>query len=200
MNDPAPRLLALRQAGAPERAPVLWHHLQTLHTRASTEPPEVSAQLGQALDRALRACETALAAAGEPPAARSKPTPARHGALAALNAHVRQRHEHIAREAALAGESVDPSELASLRRFRASWSRFAAQDQVAQAITRLPDQAGPLNSHALVLRSLALMRDLSPDYLRRFLAQLDALMWLDDLAQRPPARTPRAARRPTAAK
>ena len=188
------------QAGAAQRAPVLWHHLQSLHTRASAQPPEVSLALSQALERALRACETALAAAGEPPSARSQPVRARHAPLAALNTHVRQRHEQIAREAALAGESVDPSELASLRRFRASWSRFVAQDQVAQAITRLPDQAGPLNSHALVLRSLALMRDLSPDYLRRFLAQLEALMWLDDLAQRPPARATNPPRRATPAK
>ena len=52
-------------------------------------------------------------------------------------------------------------------------------------MSRTPDNAGPLNSHALVLRSLALMRELSPDYLQRFLAQLDTWMWLEDLGQRP---------------
>lgn len=36
----------------------------------------------------------------------------------------------------------------------------------------------------LVLHSLALMRTLSPDYLRRFLAQADALLWLDQVNEK----------------
>ncbi|HSW05521.1 DUF2894 domain-containing protein, partial [Aquabacterium sp.] len=34
-------------------------------------------------------------------------------------------------------------------------------------------------SHALVLRSLTLMRELSPDYLSRFMSHIDALLWLE---------------------
>ena len=37
--------------------------------------------------------------------------------------------------------------------------------------------------HRLMLRSLTLMRSLSPDYLGRFLAQMDALLWLDQVNQ-----------------
>jgi hypothetical protein len=73
------------------------------------------------------------------------------------------------------------SEMASVRRFREAWSKNAAQDQVDQAVVRGPANAGPLNSHMLVLRSLALMRKLSPDYLRRFLSQVDTLLWLDQV-------------------
>ena len=36
--------------------------------------------------------------------------------------------------------------------------------QASQAIARGAANAGPLNSHMLVLRSLSSMRDLSPDY------------------------------------
>jgi hypothetical protein len=75
-------------------------------------------------------------------------------------------------------------EMASVRRFRESWSKNAAQDQVDQALGRGPVNAGPLNSHMLVLRSLALMRKLSPDYLRRFLSQVDTLLWLDQVSQK----------------
>lgn len=183
------RLQALREAGAPERAPVHWHHLHTLHARMAGLPPDVSGQLEHALERALLACEHDLATPPVP--ATPRPTsPPRHAALASLNEHLRQRRARDAQEAALAGEAIDPTELTSLRRFRASWSRIAAEDQVTQAMARTPDNAGPLNSHALVLRSLALMRELSPDYLQRFLAQLDALWWLEDLGQRPVAAKP----------
>lgn len=70
-------------------------------------------------------------------------------------------------------------ELASARRFRRAWAATRAQDQVDSAVARRPAQAGPLNSHALVLESLALMRELSPDYLRHFMAQVETLLWLD---------------------
>jgi len=160
-------------------------------------PPAVAVHLAHALERAVTACEQDLERArATPPVA--APALARHAALSELNAHLRRQHDHTAHDAALAGEAIDPTELASLRRFRASWSRIAAEEQVAQAITRTPDNAGPLNSHALVLRSLALMRELSPDYLQRFLAQLDTLMWLEDVGQR--TVTPRPARKPRAAR
>lgn len=64
-----------------------------------------------------------------------------------------------------------------------AWPRISAEDQVDQTVRRGPENAGPLNSHMLVLRSLALMRQLSPDYLRRFLSHLDALLWLDQANQ-----------------
>lgn len=189
-RDIGARLHALREAGAPQRTPLRWHHLTQLQARLAALPPDVSAQLEDHVERALQACEHDLARAPSP-AKKPRTVPApRHAALAALNQHLRQHHERTARDAALAGEAIDPSELASLRRFRASWSRIAAEDQVAQAMSRTPDNAGPLNSHALVLRSLALMRELSPDYLRRFMTQLDALWWLEDLGQRPVAAKP----------
>jgi Protein of unknown function (DUF2894) len=38
-----------------------------------------------------------------------------------------------------------------------------------------------------VLRSLSVMRDVSPGYLRRFMTHLDALLWLDQLSPKPTA-------------
>jgi hypothetical protein len=71
------------------------------------------------------------------------------------------------------------AELKSMRYFRNTWSRLSVDRQVTQAIEQGPENAGPLNSHLLVLRSLALMRDISPDYLNRFVSYVDTLLWLD---------------------
>jgi hypothetical protein len=84
----------------------------------------------------------------------------------------------------LVSDMAASSEMASVRRFRQTWSRMAAKDQVDQAVGRGPVNAGPLNSHMLVLRSLALMRKLSPDYLQRFLSHVDTLLWLDQANQK----------------
>ena len=76
-------------------------------------------------------------------------------------------------------EQQTKGELKAIRQFRKTWSELAVDKQLAQAIEQAPDNAGPLNSQRLVLRSLALMREISPDYLRRFMSYADALLWLD---------------------
>jgi hypothetical protein len=80
-------------------------------------------------------------------------------------------------------EGGNASDLKSVRGFSEVWTKIAADQQVVQAVHRGPDNAGPLNSHRLMLRSLTLMRSLSPDYLGRFLAQMEALLWLDQVNQ-----------------
>jgi DNA polymerase III gamma/tau subunit len=70
-------------------------------------------------------------------------------------------------------------ELKSAVRFRETWARISAETEVDQAKIRAPENAGPLNAHNLVLRTLALMRELSPDYLRRFMGHTESLLWLD---------------------
>ena len=82
-----------------------------------------------------------------------------------------------------------------MRRFREAWSRIAAEDRVAEAVERGPTNAGPLNSHMLVLRTLSLLRDLSPDYLRRFLSQMETLQWLEQASQTIAPVKPKPARR-----
>ena len=63
--------------------------------------------------------------------------------------------------------------------FRQQLGKMSVQKQVTQAIAQAPQNAGPINSHMLVLRSLGLMRDLSPDYLHRFMGYVDTLLFLD---------------------
>lgn len=107
--------------------------------------------------------------------------------LAQLNQYIQNvKQDGIDRRlgSSLLSDMAANSEMASVRRFREAWSRIAAEDQVDQAVGRGPVNAGPLNSHMLVLRSLALMRKLSPDYLRRFLSHVDTLLWLDQANQK----------------
>lgn len=89
-----------------------------------------------------------------------------------------QLHQHIA-DASGHGAALRP-ELRSAQAFRETWAHICAEDEVVQAVQRGPENPGPLNSHTLVLRSLRLMSELSPDYLRRFMAHADTLLWLEE--------------------
>jgi hypothetical protein len=61
----------------------------------------------------------------------------------------------------------------------AAHQRALVDRQASQAIARGPANAGPLNSHMLVLRSLLSMRDLSADYLCCFVSYADTLLRLE---------------------
>ena len=74
-------------------------------------------------------------------------------------------------------------EMRSVRHFRVVWARITAENQVRKALACGPANAGPLNSHMLVLRCLKLMQSLSPECLRRFLSHIEALLWLDQANQ-----------------
>ena len=76
-------------------------------------------------------------------------------------------------------DTAPPAELNALRDFRSTWARLRVDQQLSQSLAKGAGNAGPLNSHRLVLRSLKLMHEISPGYLARFVAHADALLWLD---------------------
>jgi hypothetical protein len=102
----------------------------------------------------------------------------RHVSLADLTSYIAQ-HSPEELDVAPARDIGSRAELKTIRHFRNNWSKLSVARHVTQAIEQAPDHAGPLNSHMLVLRSLALMRDISPDYLNRFVSYVDTLLWLD---------------------
>ena len=105
--------------------------------------------------------------------------PTQPSPLAALNTHIAQASQ-LARQPISGEPQTTPwPTLRSAQRFHETWSRISAETEVTKAEQRAPDNAGPLNSHKLVLHTLSLMRQLSPDYLRGFLAQAETLLWLD---------------------
>ena len=77
------------------------------------------------------------------------------------------------------GHSPQAAELKSVAYFRNTWSRLSTEQQLTQTLAQAPANAGPMNSQHLVLRSLEVMRDISPDYLQAFMSYIDALIWLD---------------------
>jgi hypothetical protein len=154
------------------------HFVEALGRRLQSAPEAVQRVLQARLQQAW----PEQVAAGSPtPAARTRaPSP-----LAQLNRDI-------------AATAPPGRELRSAQSFRDTWSRICAEDEVTQAVEQGPENAGPLNSHRLVLRTLALMRDLSPDYLRRFLSHADTLLWLEQAQSqartKPPAAKPKAGR------
>lgn len=91
-------------------------------------------------------------------------------------------------------DPAHPDDSPGMAQLRETWAQLATEAQVARASARAPDNAGPLNSHLLVLRSLSLMQSLSPHYLRRFVALADTLLWLEKAHPQPSAMS-RAGRR-----
>ena len=140
-------------------------------------------------DAARRVLDDRLAALMATPAATNEPSladgaPSRRGALAELVAHAaRQKTSPVLGSSARPREAAPDKPVASDPRtvqfFKRTWSRLSADQRLAQARATLPENAGPLNSHHLVHRSLTLMRELSPEYLERFVGYIDALQWLE---------------------
>jgi hypothetical protein len=176
-SDVDEMLNALRSDGADRLDPVGFHYLEALYRRAQTHPEEVRRILETRLVDAVGACRQRLVQKqGEPP----QPIDAveHRSELAAL---VRSLAQHAdAGTQALPGAKMDvPPELKSVQRSRKTWSRLSADQLFKQAVHHSPKNAGPINSHAVVLRSFALMRDMSPDYFHRFLSYVDTLLALD---------------------
>lgn len=79
--------------------------------------------------------------------------------------------------------------------YRESAEAARAELIVAQAIDGAPKQAGPYNPHAVAARALVALADLSPTYLRAYLATLSDLGRLEAISQ-PSGAKPRRAARP----
>lgn len=191
--DPVAALAALRApgaAGAPPFDPVRLHYLEALARRAQGFDGAVKQHLEDKLRQALAHYQTRQAAhALAAKELRRPPDTVQPGALATLTRQLAAQSAQPA-EATVGGRTtrVDAyPELQSVRKHRDTWSKLSVDRQLTQALAQAPGNAGPLNSHQLVLRSLSVMRDLSPDYLNRFMSYVDALLWLDQADSQPVA-------------
>jgi hypothetical protein len=175
MSEPGPLqwLESLRSECAWRLDPARFHYLEALSRRLPSQTEPVRRLLQDKLQVALADYARRFAqeqqVQGVPPLAEKAGFPAnRASPLAQLNQSIRR----------------EPDELESVRRFRQAWSSNQIQDKVEQAVSRKPVNAGPLNSHLLVLHSLAMLGELSDDYLRRFLVQVESLQWLDQASEK----------------
>ncbi len=180
-------LESLRAEGAQHHDPVRFRYLEVLAERLPAQPQAVQRVLAGRLQAAVADYAGRVrTAALQPPAIVI--TTASSSPLVQLNRDLTARAQADAANALVDG-GASVSDMKSVRRFSEVWSKISAEQQVAQAFTRGPENAGPLNAHRLMLRSLALMQSLSPDYLRHFLSQMDSLLWLEQAAVKP-ARAP----------
>lgn len=190
--DAVAALASLRSAGAQHGDPVRFRYLEAMQQRLQAAPEPVRSIVDGKLQTALAAY--AERGGRKPQANCSEPSPPPTSPLAALNAYIRTATQSDAEENTSPVGWGGRPELKSVQGFREVWSKFAVVDQVEQSLKRGPENAGPLNSHMLVLRSLATMRELSPEYLRRFLSHAETLLWLDQESQRLSAPQTRSAR------
>ena len=213
-------LAGLRERGLDRRDPVRFRLAEGLARRAAAHAGAARRAIDERLASLLARFDTAE------DAPRDTAAPARErSALAALVDHA-ARQKGAASTAAAASRAATATASASsstsatpatvhpgaaadagtVHFFKRTWSRLSADQRLAQSRASLPENAGPLNSQHLVHRSMVLMRELSPEYLERFVGYIDVLQWLEQSneaaaqestnAGRPaPARRAMAARR-----
>jgi hypothetical protein len=189
--DPGAMIDAWRERGEQRLDPVRFRFIEALARRATTHHGDARRILDGKLAKLLVAygedLEKARRAEGPPAphAADARQTAqAPRGPLAELVDDV-TRHASPHGDGRAASDLVHSlacaPELKTLSYFRSTWSRLSADRRLTQSLAKMPKNAGPLNSHHLVHRSLTLMRDLSPAYLNRFMSYIDALLWLDQV-------------------
>ncbi|MFP3501489.1 DUF2894 domain-containing protein [Burkholderia sp. SIMBA_062] len=180
---------AWREQGADRLDPVRFHRLDALEKRAAVLDGDARALLDARLATLLEGFAEIVARAGEAAgASETAQAVAQAPARGALGGLV----EQLARDAQADRRGVDPE---LIDYFRTMWSKVRTEQQYRQSLDQVPRNAGPLNSNSLVHRSLATMRELSPEYLQQFLSYIDALAWLEDLAgggAQPEKEAPRA--------
>lgn len=180
-------IAALRERGAHRLDPVRFRYIEALARRAQAHGGAGRVVLDAKLAEALVQYGQRHCAPPSRPATVAAPPP---GPLAGLVQHIARhapehRHAHgqssgqasAGRGATLpAARAAEPQ---ALGYFRSTWAKLRLAQQLSLSLAKQPQNAGPLNSHRLVLRSLQVMRDISPAYLGRFMAYVDALQWLD---------------------
>ncbi|RQR37654.1 DUF2894 domain-containing protein [Burkholderia sp. Bp9143] len=167
---------AWRVQGADRLDPVRFHRLDALEKRAAALDGDARALLDARLATLLEGFAEIVARAGDAATASGTvQATAQVPARSLLGGLV----EQLARDAQADRRGIDP---ALIDYFRTMWSKVRTEQQYRQSLDQVPRNAGPLNSNSLVHRSLATMRELSPEYLQQFLSYIDALAWLEDLA------------------
>ncbi len=172
-------LESLRAAGAARFDAVGWHYIETLAERAGSCNAAAQARLHEKLTQALLQLQARL---DSPPQPAGAVTPSPSPLATLLHDRALRSPMTPAGMTSPFGPAMPASgwraESPQVQQFKKQLQQLRVQKQVTQAIAQAPHNAGPINSHMLVLRSLALMRDASPDYLNRFMTHVDTLFHL----------------------
>jgi hypothetical protein len=180
------RLDAWREQGADRLNPLRFRLIDALERRAAGQRGETRRLLDEKLSTLLDAYADDVERAGSTSAdtgSAGAPAGPQRGALAELVDYIASHPDAGYSDAA--GRAMRRSssypELEALEYFREVWSKVRTEKQLRRSLEPVPGNAGPLNSSSLVHRSLSLMRELSPGYLKQFLAYVDALSWIEQI-------------------
>ncbi len=203
-QDPVPgvaeQISALRARGTD---PVGLRRIEALVRRADSHAGLTRRLLDQRVQQLLLATSEPEADPREDtqPDAATVPV-SRHGPLTDLLAHIanhgaspgphdqdpaRPGHGRGRGNEHVQGHEHNRLELKAIRDYRATWKRLSVERRLLQALHQVPDNAGPLNTQRLLHQALAAMGDASAPYLHRFMEQVEALLWLDQLNPAPAA-------------
>jgi hypothetical protein len=217
-GDPVSTLAALREQGVAAFDPVRWRYLEVLAERLPTLTDAARATVSARFTTALADYQQRWQTAAVPEVDPQTPNAPRPSALAEL---VQRLSLHPAGQPVVRVTSVPPpvaagegagepvatvaeapvppqpmpnSELKAVHYFRETWTQLSIDRLLSQSLARAPANAGPLNSHLLVIRALTVMRDTAPAYLSSFLTYAEALLWLDQAGGLPGKAAPRTAK------
>ncbi|WP_233837443.1 DUF2894 domain-containing protein [Paraburkholderia sp. ZP32-5] len=182
---------AWRASGADHVDPLRFHFIDALARRAAAHGGAARRVLDDRLSALLDEYAAILEEAARPKAAVDS-APQESAASAADDVTLAALIEQIAAHARGNNDVAAYPELPALDYFRDVWSKVRAEKQLRQSLAPVPGNAGPLNSSSLVHRSLSLMRELSPGYLKQFLSYVDTLSWLEQMNGGMPAGKERA--------
>ena len=179
---------AWRVRGEYRRDPVRFRFIEALARRAAVHEGDARRILDERLAALLAAYREKLEEAQHSDSLSAARDASTKQAARLPRGPLAELVEHMARQAPLQGDGAATDdaaptipELKTLRYFRSTWSRLSADRRLTQSLAKVPENAGPLNSHHLVHRSLMLMHELSPEYLNRFMSYVDTLLWVDQL-------------------
>jgi Protein of unknown function (DUF2894) len=186
--DPASMLQAWRESGADRVKPVRFRAIEALARRAAYQTGEVRRLLDERIAGLIDAYAEDLEKAAPVTVERdmtTTPHPYPRSALTELVDEMAANRAPSDRDRPAIDDAARPSrfdpEPEALDYFRHTWSRLSTERRLRESQEQVPGNAGPLNSESLVYRSLSLMRELSPEYLRLFLGYVDALSWIEQL-------------------
>jgi Protein of unknown function (DUF2894) len=163
---------SLHAAGAAGFDAVGWHYIEVLSERMRTHTAKAHELLSDKLDKALHEFQVRFEVSQAQPDSMAS-------AVSALM--LQDMGPPIPGTVITSTKSGNwRDESPGVKKFRKQLSKISVQRQVTQAIAQAPQNAGPINSHMLVLRSLGLMREASPDYLNRFINYVDTLLSLEE--------------------
>lgn len=192
-GDAIARLDRLRASGAERVEPVRFAYLQALARRLNDQPAAIRTLLAARISAEAAALENRCLAASA--VSEAPPSPPSESPLGLLLHDIGEmassqreaqplppagqpKRAPAARKSKI-GAPAAP-ELKSVTYFRKTWSKLSTEQQLTQTLAQAPENAGPMNSQHLVLRSLEFMRDTAPAYLQGFMSYIDALIWLEE--------------------